>query len=150
MQLYSSTFSDQILEHLGFNRLGEMIVKTSLFCSPPVIFLAITRHGDQVWLFQLRVLAQLRSDFKTIHTRQANVEQDDVGLEDMGYLQGCRAVMSSGDLPPKRRCLQLGNKILAPSRAISGRAINRRRRDLIELGFERLYVSCRHRYKIGN
>src|SRR5438093_8776733 len=70
---------EEILDGTGRHRFGEMRIEPGLARAAPILGLAPSGQRGEIDVAQRRPLTQLLRDFVSVHDRQADVEQDDVG-----------------------------------------------------------------------
>src|SRR5687767_3005207 len=77
----SWTLREDLLKLLQVDRLDEVFVKTSFLCRGTVFGAAVAAHGDKEDAGQRGHGTDLAADFKAVHARQADVEQQEFRLE---------------------------------------------------------------------
>ncbi len=78
-----------MLDLIQSERLDQMIIEASRTRPLAVSVLPVPCHGDQPHVLEFGLLTQTPCDLVSVHLRQANVEQDQLGLENDGGFQ-CR------------------------------------------------------------
>ena len=72
-----------------------MEVEPHLARSPQILLLAPPGHGDDPYPGAFRPFPQLHGHFVAVHGRHAQVQEDDLGPERLGQIQGGRAVVGN-------------------------------------------------------
>src|SRR4051812_16649984 len=87
--------SEQDLEIDGFD---EVVVKPGFAGSLEVFVLSVTGDGDEECLPAVTLLSKPGSDLVSIHAREADVEENDLGAVHADRLDGLRPAVGDVDL----------------------------------------------------
>jgi hypothetical protein len=81
------------LQHQRINGLDEVVVDADLLGLTAIRFRAMAGQGRQQHMLQHRLLPQPSRQFVTVHSRQTNIQEDDLRLQGLRRAERRRAVV---------------------------------------------------------